>query len=154
MAMDTITMATMGLSPIISTIRQQVGLPASTLQTDFAVGLRLFSIETGGVPSALGQAGNSGAMELLEILPGPDRAPLSTLSTANLSMLRVTADSKAAQVQDRLVAEVMSSEVPVGPQEVGVPAAVAAEDFMAAVGFMAAVEGVNISLINGGKNSG
>jgi hypothetical protein len=71
---------------------------------------------------------------------------LSTLLTAGLSIQRVTADSKAAQVQARLLVAVKEAEVPVEPQRVGVPAVVEAGDSMVE-------EGVNKLLINGGKNS-
>lgn len=61
-------------------------------------------------------------------------------------MQRVTADSKAVQVPARLLGEGTEAEVPAAPD--GVPAVVEAEDSMVAV------EGVNRSLINGGKNDG
>lgn len=74
--------------------------------------------------------------------------PLSTPLTDKLSMQRVTADSKAAQVPARLLVEVMEAEVPAAPD--GVPAVVEAEDSMVVV----VEEGVKRLLINGGKNDG
>jgi hypothetical protein len=62
MVTDIITMGTMDLSPIISTIPQQAGYPASTPQTDFAAGRRLFSIEVWHAPAGPGQVKNYGAM--------------------------------------------------------------------------------------------
>ena len=77
---------------------------------------------------------------------GLGQVPLSTLLTASLSVQRVTADSKAAQVPARLVV-VMQAEVPLAL--VGVPEVVAAEeDSMAVV-----AEGGNRLLKNGGNNS-
>ena len=141
-------MGTMVLSPIISAIPEQAGYPALSPQTDFA------AVQYGLVhPLGPGvhQGENSGAMGLLKTLPGPAQVPLSTLSTANLSMQRVTADSKAAQVPARLLVEVMGAEVP-GSRE-GVPAALEAEDSMAeAEGSTGVVDGVNRLLIFGGKS--
>ena len=82
---------------------------------------------------------------------------MSTPLTASLSMQQVTADSNAAQVPARLQVEVIEAEVQAWPE--GAPA-VAEEEVpvvlegvpVVEVEDSMVVEGVNTSLINGGKN--